>query len=179
MNTAGLPPSVEVKDGSLRARGVAFWRLPLGFGAPLTITVDYDYPESKGEMHPAPFFSLVLCDDGNETYTAVQAHGDIHVRERESGRTGDAASLVKEFYFDRDYSLVASIDAGKVKAMLDGKLAASGQAGAHTKGSIGMFVRTETDIVFHRIEITGKPDPATLGALRRQWAESKLAKMGF
>lgn len=171
--------AVVVKGGSLLMRGNAFWRLPIGFEAPITMSAEFTIPDEEGKLTRAPTIAFQLCDDGKDSFVHVDCLGNLNVVDTSTGAAGHASSPFRMFYPGRSYRLDVVHDGVNVSSTLDGKEATKGEVGKLQSGGVEVLAISASILRLNRLEITGKLDALSLSAARAAWVKKSLADMGF
>lgn len=178
-------PNVEEKstlgwnDGVLSLQGNAMWRLPIGFIAPFTMRVEFEREELEGELQRSSTLAFHVCDDGRKSYVHVGAHGAIYTYDGDTGTTSQAGPSSSTYYEGQKYTLEIVHDGRKVTTSLDGVEAAKADTGRLVGGGIEVMAICDGPAFLHKLEITGKVDPASLVVAKKMWAARTLTEMGF
>jgi hypothetical protein len=105
--------------------------------------------------------------------------GDLHVYDAGSSTNANVRSKLNQYFYARPYEIEIECNAGKVNVKVDKDLVSTAELGPRKQGGVELLVHCETDVVIDQLEITGKLEPGSVAALRRAWADQKLATMGF
>jgi hypothetical protein len=166
-----------VKDGSLQLRGNGAWRLPIGMIAPFTLTADFSLTVDDGKMQSAPNIGFTLCDEGPEKYIFVDSFGQVMVTDTKG--TSRSGTMQTTFGPNQKYTVAITHDGKHVSSSLDGTAIGKSEVGGVQKGPIEILAITASTARIHRLEITGKVDPASLAVVRGAWVTRMLGEMGF
>jgi hypothetical protein len=171
--------TLEWKAGAIVLRGNAMWRLPIGFIAPLSMRIEYDRQVEEGKLQRMASLAFHVCDDGKSSYVHTASHGQIIVRDDETGATSQAGPNTGSYFPGRTYVLEIVHDGRQVTSKMDGVEAAKTEAGKLVGGGIEIMAICDGPATLHKIEITGKIDPASLVAARGAWVALQLRELGL
>jgi hypothetical protein len=155
------------------------WRLPIGFVAPFTMKVEYDRKVEDGKLQRMASLSFHVCDDGKDSYVHVTAYGQIFVSDAESGASTQAGPAGATYSPGKKYTLEIVHDGRQVTSLVDGVETAKAEVGKLAGGGIEVMAVCDGPAFLHKVEITGKVDPASIAAARGAWVTRMMLEMGF
>ncbi len=171
--------SFNIANGAWQGSGSAAYRLAIGFSGPVTLRYSFRYLQIKTKYNQ-PYFAWLLCDDGQESAYRSPPSGEIYVEDHAHFDVrGMQLPDRPSFDWKKDWSVEFSYDGKGLASKLQDKSRASLPAAELASGAITLVVHSQLVIVFQRIEVEGRIDPAALERLRSAWAAQELKKLGF
>lgn len=170
---------LEVSKGAWRGSGSTTYRLAVDFAGPVKLRYTFRFVEVKGS-YSTPYFAWHLCDDGEGSDYRTTPGGEIFVED--VAHFDVRAMQIADrpaFDWNKDWNGEFVFDGTKLATQLQGKPRAALPAGKLEHGGIVLVVHSPLVIVFQRVEIEGRIDPAALDRLRSAWAARELEKLGF
>jgi hypothetical protein len=169
----------SVSEGALRGSGSAAYRLAVGFSGPVTLRYSFRYLQVKTKYNQ-PYFAWLLCDDGQESAYRSPPSGEIYVEDHAHYDVrGMQLPDRPAFDWKKDWNIEFSFDGKNLSSKLQDKTRATLPAAQLASGGITLIAHSQLAIVFQRVEIEGRIDPASLESLRGTWAAAELKKLGF
>jgi len=167
----------ELSKGELVVAGCRTWRHVLPFRGPISVRcrMRVEAPPRGGSA--ACFWMLGACDDGHESYVALQEMGTAMAVDRARGYVAYAAAEPgRRLSLDHTYELELACDGETVRTRVDGELVKEVPAGGASHGEVFFLVHSDAAVHFERIEIELAP-----GGLNESsaWVEARLGELGF
>jgi hypothetical protein len=168
-----------VAKGAWQGVGSVAYRLVAGFSGPVTLRYSFRY-QKIATKYTSPYFAWLICDDEQDSAYRSPPSGEIYI-EDQAHFDSRGVQLPDRPVFDwnKDWNVEFAYDGKDVVSKLSGKQRATIAAGKLNSGSVTLLVHSQLPIVFQRIEIEGRVDPAALERLRSAWAAQELKKLGF
>ncbi len=171
--------SFSVTSGAWQGSGSVAYRLAVGFAGPVTLRYSFRYLQVKTKYNQ-PYFAWLICDDGQESAYRSAPSGEIYVEDHAHYDVrGMQLPDRPSFDWKKDWMVEFTYDGKNLASKLQDKPRAALPAGELAGGGITLVVHSQLPIVFQRIEVEGRLDPASLERLRSAWAAQELKKLGF
>jgi hypothetical protein len=182
MGKIGIEESASqfaVAKGAWSGSGSVAYRLLVGFSGPVTLRYSFRYVQVKTKYN-MPYFAWLICDDEQDSAYRSPPSGEIFV-EDQAHYDVRGMQLPDRPVFDwkKDWNVEFSYDGKNLATKLQDKQRAALPAAQLAGGAITLLVHSQLTILFQRVEIEGRIEPAALERLRSRWAAQELKKLGF
>jgi len=179
ISVAAADSRLQVKKGHLAGTGQACYRSAASFSGPVTVRLSYSYASTDTE-HGAPYFCVLVCDDGAGSYIVASDQGFMHVRDLKQSYDRQArAGEPTGYYEDEDLEFEVVHDGKDVATTLDQKPLTKVGCGPRKSGSVVLFMHMDSPLEIERIVVEGKIPPESLHELETHWIAEQLAALGF
>jgi len=167
----------EPRKGELAVAGCVSWRHVLTFEGPTVVRCRLRVEAAPAGGSPACFWMIGACDDGQQSYVALQELGTVMALDPAHAFVAYAAAEPsRRLSLDAFYDLELDCDGEKVRTRVNGEFVREVPAGGLRRGEVFFLVHSDAALHIDRIEIDVAPGGLTSGTA---WIAAKLCELGF
>ena len=172
--------SWEVKEGTFVGIGGACYRLPVEFGAPMSVKYRVRVLEGKAQNESVVSFGVGICDDGHENVILALGFGDLLVRDTR-GPGGAVLRMPREFPWNlkTSYNFEVKHDGSNTTTAFEGQKGHEAPTPAFKSGQVILWFHSNLPVAVERIEIEGRLVPTVFPELKQAGIDRMLAEVGF
>jgi hypothetical protein len=167
----------ELKKSALVAAGTQSWRHIMPFKGPITVRCRMQVEPTTRGGAPTCFWMFGACDNGAESYVALQELGTAIAIDLPTSHAVYAdVAAAKRLMTGTPYELELVYDGQTVRTKLAKQVVKEVPAGARSSGDVFFLVHSDAPIRFDRVEI--EVQPGGMGD-RGPWMREKLRELGL
>jgi hypothetical protein len=167
----------ELKKSALVAAGTQSWRHIMPFKGPITVRCRMQVEPTTRGGAPTCFWMIGACDNGAESYVALQELGTAIAIDLPTSHSAYAdVAAAKRLMTGTPYDLELVYDGQTVRTKVAKQVVKEVPAGARSYGDVFFLVHSDSPVRFDRIEI--EVQPGGMGN-RGPWLREKLREMGL
>ncbi len=182
----------RVEDRWLVLRGTGLLRCALPLAAPLSLEYDLEGRLTDEEQHranrqakgavvaPDPLamlFQVRICVDERVGRIAAWDFANLERVDARGSLADSVASRISSIALQKTYRIRIEHDGTRVRALLDGREAATMDAAGQAGGFLEIFHHTDRPLALRRVVAEGALDAASLKGARAAWVTAQLSRL--